>query len=76
VPEEASPVDRPTVIRARIAHAKRFGAPPERITELQRDYYASRARDYLREYLASDPAPTPEQRRELAELLVGGGADA
>lgn len=69
-------MDRPTAIRARIARAKQLGEPAEVITSLRRDYYASRARDYLREWLASDPAPTPEQRRELASLLVGGGTDA
>jgi hypothetical protein len=70
-------MDRPTSIRARLARAIRVGESPEIITELRRDYYASRAHDYVRDWLASDPAPTPAQRRELAELLVrGGDADA
>jgi hypothetical protein len=50
-------MDRPTSIRARLARATRAGESPEIITELRRAYYASRARDYLREWLASDPAP-------------------
>ncbi len=66
-------MDRPTSIRARLARATRAGEPPETIAALRRDYYASRARDYLRDWIASDPAPTPAQRRELADLLVEGG---
>lgn len=66
-------MDRPTVIRGRLAYAARRGDPPEVIEELRREYYASRARDYLRDWLAGDPAPTPAQRRELADLLVKGG---
>jgi len=69
-------VDRPTVIRARIARAQRFGEPPEVIEALRRDYYASRARDYIREWITSDPAPTAAQRCELASLLADGEADA
>jgi hypothetical protein len=69
-------VDRPTVIRAKLARATRVGEPPEIIKQLRRDYYASRARDYVREWLASEPAPTAEHRRELAALLAEGGADA
>lgn len=70
-------MDRPTVIRARIAQASQAGKPAEYIEELRRAYYASRARDYLREWLAGDPAPTPDQRQELAALLLGqGGASA
>lgn len=74
VPEEASPLDRPTVIRARLARAQRFAEPAERITELQREYHASRARDYLLSWLASDPRPTVEHRGELASLLLESGA--
>ena len=66
-------MDRPTVIRGRLARAARAGAPPETLEGLRREYYASRARDYLRDWLAGDPAPTPAQRRELADLLVKGG---
>ena len=66
-------MDRPTVIRGRLAYAARRGDPPEVIEELRREYYASRARDYLRDWLAGDPAPTTAQRRELADLLVKGG---
>jgi hypothetical protein len=69
-------MDRPTSIRARLARATRAGESPEIIQRLRRDYYAARAHDYLRDWLAGDPAPTPAQRRELADLLVkGGGAD-
>jgi hypothetical protein len=66
-------MDRPTSIRARLARATRAGESPETIQALRRDYYASRARDYLRDWLAGDPAPTPAQRRELADLLAKGG---
>jgi hypothetical protein len=66
-------MDRPTSIRARLARATRVGAPPETLTALRRDYYASRTRDYLRDWLAGDPTPTRAQRRELADLLVKGG---
>ena len=68
-------MDRPTVIRGRLAYAARRGDPPEVIEELRREYYASRARDYLRDWLAGDPTPTADQRRELAALLVGGDTD-
>ena len=65
-------MDRPTVIRGRLARAAQTGAPPEVVEDLRRQYYASRCRDYLREWLAGEPAPTPAQRRELANLLVDG----
>lgn len=67
-------MDRPTVIRARIARAAQQGAPAEAIESLRRDYYAARAAEYVREWLQSDPVPTTEQRAELAALLVQGGA--
>jgi hypothetical protein len=66
-------VDRPNVIRGRLARAAQRGAAPEVLDSLRRDYYASRARDYLRDWLAGEPAPTPAQRRELADMLVKGG---
>lgn len=65
-------MDRPTVIRARIGQATLVGKPAAHIEELRREYYASRAHDYLRELLSSDSAPTPDQRRELAALLLDG----
>lgn len=68
-------MDRPTTLRARIARAVQRGEPADVITDLRRDYYAARARDYIREWITSDPAPTPAQRRELAALLQGGDAD-
>jgi hypothetical protein len=68
-------VDRPTVIRAKIARAVRAGEAPEVITELRRSYYAARTYAGIREWLSSDPAPTPEQRREVAALLAGGEAN-
>jgi hypothetical protein len=66
-------MDRATSIRARLARATRAGEPAEIISELRGEYYASRARDYLRDWLAGDPAPTPAHRRELADMLVQGG---
>jgi hypothetical protein len=69
-------VDRPTTLRARIARAVQRGEPADVITDLRRDYYASRARDYIREWITSDPAPTAAQRCELASLLADGEADA
>lgn len=61
---------------AAVWRAPRAPEHPETLESLRREYYASRARDYLRDWIAGDPAPTPAQRRELAALLVGGGADA
>lgn len=58
---------------AAVSRAARAGAPPETIDSLRREYYASRARDYLRDWLAGDPAPTAAQRRELADMLVTDG---
>jgi hypothetical protein len=52
------------------------GEPPEVVAALRSDYYAARAREYVREWLHSDPAPTAEHRRELAALLADGGTDA
>jgi hypothetical protein len=69
-------LERHTVVRGRLARAVRAGAPPETLESLRREYYASRARDYLRDWLAGDPAPTSAQRRELAALLVGGDVNA
>jgi hypothetical protein len=69
-------LDRPTIIRARIARATQMGESPGVIDALRRDYYAARACDYIREWLHSDPAPTPEHRAELAALLMDGAADA
>jgi hypothetical protein len=64
-------VDRPTVIRAKLAYATRKGEPPEVIDSFRRDYYASRAHEYLRTLVTSDQAPTAEQRAELAAVLTG-----
>jgi hypothetical protein len=69
-------LDRPTVYRGRLARAARFGAAAEDLAALRRCYYAARARDYLRTWLESDPAPSPEHRAALAEMLLAGGADA
>lgn len=69
-------MERPTVIRGRLAYAHRTGQPAEVIEELRSEYYASKTRDYLREWLAGDPAPTLAQRRELADMLVGGDQHA
>jgi hypothetical protein len=66
-------MDRATVIRGRLARAARSGAPAEVLEDLRRDYYASRAHQYIRDWLAGEPAPTPAQRRELADMLVKGG---
>lgn len=69
-------MDRPTVIRARLARAQRSGEPPEVIERLRGDYYAARTRDHLVAWLTSDPIPTNEARTELARLLVEGVAGA
>lgn len=69
-------MDRPTVIRAKIARATQMGVQPEVIEAMRADYYAARAHDYLRDWLASDPRPTTAHRAELAALLLDGGADA
>lgn len=66
-------MDRPTIIRAKLARAVRFGEPDATITRLRQDYYAARVHADLREWLSSDPAPTSEHRKELAALLLGEG---
>lgn len=66
-------MDRPTVIKGRIAHAVRFDQPAEVVEELRREYYAARARDYLVTWLSSEPRPTAEHRSELARLLLAEG---
>ena len=68
-------LDRPTVYRARIARAKQLGDAADIIEGLRRDYYAARARDYLREWLRTEPVPTSEHRTALAALLLDGVAD-
>jgi hypothetical protein len=64
-------------LRANLAaeHSKRE-PDPERITELRRRLRERQLADRIEAWLASDPPPTPAQRRELASLLAGGGADA
>jgi hypothetical protein len=64
-------------LRARLAaeHRKR-NADPQRITELRRQLREQQIADRIRDWLSSDPVPTPAQRRELAAMLSGGGADA
>jgi hypothetical protein len=61
-----------TVARSHLARAIQRGDPPERIAELRRDYYASRARDYLADLVAIRGL-TAEQRRELADVILAGG---
>jgi hypothetical protein len=63
-------------LRAHLAaeHRKR-NADPQRITELRRQLRERQLADRIRAWLSSDPAPTPAQRRELATLLAGSGAD-
>lgn len=68
-------MDRWTAVRSRLARAKQAGEPPEVVESLRREYYAARAHTYVRDWIAGDPAPTLEQRREVASLLVGGEAD-
>lgn len=63
----------PSAVKARLANATRFGAPPEVLDGYRRNYHAARCAERLRELLASDYAPTPGQRRELAFLLLAGG---
>lgn len=67
------------VLRANLAaeHSKRE-PDPQRITELRRQLRERQIAEQIEAWLASDPAPTSDQRRELAALLVpaGGGAGA
>lgn len=69
-------MDRPTVIRARLARAERSGEPPAVTERLRHDYYAAKVRDNLVTWLASDPVPTAAARAELAALLLEGIAGA
>lgn len=66
-------MDRPSVIKGRIANAVRFGQPAEVVESLRADYYAARARDYLVGWMSSEPRPTAEHRAELASLLLAEG---
>lgn len=62
--------------RSELANAVQAGQSPEIIAELRRAYRAARAAQDLRDLLASDLPPTPEQRLELAAVLAGSEADA
>jgi len=66
-------------LRANLAaeHSRRT-PDPERIAGLRRQLRERQLADRIRDWLSSDPIPTPAQRRELADLLVsaGGGAGA
>lgn len=64
------------VARSHVALAIRDDASPEHVAELRRAYHAARAKQALCDLLASDLPPTPEQRLELASILVGGAAGA
>ncbi len=65
-----------TLARSRLARAVQDGASPERIAELRRAYRAAKAADYLQQLLASESAPTHDERRALAALLMAGDRDA
>lgn len=66
-----------TYARAMLAVSVRNGTPPDQVAEWRRTFRAAKAAKSLRDLLASDLPPTVEQRRELAEILLGGGdADA
>jgi len=65
-----------SLARARLARAVRDGASPEQVDELRRTYLAARTAQHIRDAHGGALPPTPEQRLELASLLVGGDADA
>ena len=68
---------REHALRARLAGEHRRREPdPERIAELRRELAAQQIRDHITRITASAPPLTAAQRRELASLLAGGGADA
>jgi hypothetical protein len=66
-----------SLARARLARAVRDGQPPERVDSLRREYHAARLAQRITDALGADLPPTPEQRAELARMLLAeGGADA
>jgi len=63
-------------LRAQIAtECSRPRPDPDRIAELRRERAVVRIEDYARQVLADAPPLTASQRRRLADLMLGGGAD-
>jgi hypothetical protein len=64
-----------TQARSALANAVKDGESPERVAELRTAYRAARTAQLLRELLSVRPPLSDEQRRELADVVLGGGAD-
>lgn len=64
-----------TQARSALANAVKGGESPERVAELRTAYRAARAAQLLHELLSVRPPLTHEQRRELASVVLDGGAD-
>lgn len=64
----------PALAKSRLARAVQRGDSPERVAELRQDYYAARCRDYLASLISADRLRA-EQRRALADVLMGGDRD-
>jgi hypothetical protein len=58
--------------RGRLAVAVRDGRDPQVIAERRRDLLSAKVTDQVRAWVRSLPAPTPEQVREVAEIVNGG----
>lgn len=64
---------------AKLAAAKRWGAPPNELAEAERKLRALRLETYVAEQVAKFPPLTPAQRERIAALLIpveDGGAAA
>jgi hypothetical protein len=64
-------------LRMRIAREHRHREPdPDVLAALQREHAVARIEDHARKILASSPPLTIDQRRHLAEVMLGEAMDA
>lgn len=70
----SDPVIQARTYLAGLHVGKRYGRvpDPERLAEAQRAFTAAKAERDIRKALAAEPPLTPQQRAELAALLLGG----
>lgn len=75
-PQEQPVSQRERSLRARLAtEYRRRERAPERIVDLRRQLAAQQIRDHITRILAAAPPLTISQRRELADVVLGGDAD-